>query len=344
MINVHVGHRLPDGLASPDVYFTPDYARAACVTEGGQWALLEAFDGAWQLPLIVRTMADGTKDAITPHFSGVFAEPSLSTAQIERAWSGTLSALGELGVISVVLRHSPLVPQAPQVPGQRFVVSGHPTFVLEPADADSAWSALDKSCRNKVRKALKNRYSADIRKAEAQDLAAGSDFRRLYELTMQRAGAPTLYTFGDQYYRALFDGLGANLLVAEVRNEASEVVACGLRIRYADRLHAHLAGSIREDARMGSNNLLTWTAIQFTIDQGLRQFHIGGGVRPDDSLFTFKASFGGRRLEYGISGLIVDQQAYQARVASRARQCQTTAEALLTASYFPAYRGGISRA
>jgi len=343
LIHVHVGHQLPDGLSSPDVYFTPGYGRAACVTEGGEWALLEAFDGRWQMPLIVRTLIDGTKDAITPHFSGVYASSSLSQLQMQEAWSATVRSLKELGIVSVVLRHSPLVPQAPHLPGQQSIVSGHPTFVLEPTDCDSAWSGLDKHCRNKVRKALKSGYTGNVRQASRQDVAPDGDFRRIYEQTMQRVDAPPLYVFGDQYYQELFDGVGPNLFVAEVRDQMGVVVSSGLRIRHADRLHAHLAGSNRDNAQMGTNNLMMWTATEFTVDQGLRQFHIGGGVVPDDSLFKFKSSFGGRKLEYGISGLIIDDEVYEAHVDTRAKECDTTSDALLSASYFPAYRGGTPR-
>jgi hypothetical protein len=68
-IRVHRGH-LPQGLPSPDVYFLPTYGRAAGAADGGEWILLEAFDGAWQVPLIVRTLSADTKDAISPTYSG----------------------------------------------------------------------------------------------------------------------------------------------------------------------------------------------------------------------------------------------------------------------------------
>lgn len=42
--------------------------------------------------------------------------------------------LRELGVISVLLRHSPLVPQAPQLPWQQSAVRGHPTIIPEPSE------------------------------------------------------------------------------------------------------------------------------------------------------------------------------------------------------------------
>jgi serine/alanine adding enzyme len=340
MIHVHLGHQLPDGLSSPDVFFTPEYGAATSISEGGEWVLLEAYDGAWQLPLIVRTLLDGSKDAISPHFSGAYASPSLSSEQIQAAWPATVTCLRELGVMSVLLRESPHVPQAPYLPEQQPVVSGHPTIVLEPADSDSAWNDLASTCRTRIRKALKNGYTAEVRKASCQDLAAGGDFRRLYEGTMQRLDAASVYFFSDDYYWQLREGLGTNLLIAEVRDREGVPVSSALLMRHGHLLHYHLTGSSVDDSRMGTNNLMLWRAIQFTADQGIAQFHLGGGKGQRDSLFRFKSTFGGRELGYGISGLIIDHELYQDHVESRAKECDTTSETLLTSHFFPAYRSG----
>ena len=158
--------------------------------------------------------------------------------------------------------------------------------------------------------------------------------------TMQRLHAAPMYAFSDMYYQELHDGLGSNLLIAEVRNQ-TRVVVSALIMRYADRIHGHLEGSDPDDSRMGTNNLMIWTAIQFAIDQGLHQFHLGGGLTSHDSLFKFKRSFGGRELTYAVSGLIIDEALYGANVERRAKECGTTSDALLASKYFPAYRGEI---
>jgi len=82
-----------------------------------------------------------------------------------------------------------------------------------------------------------------------------------------------------------------------------------------------------------------WTATQFAVEQGLNQFHLGGGLSPRDDLFRFKRKFGGRELEFRVSGLIIDEEAYGAQVERRAKGLETTEESLLTSGYFPAYRG-----
>jgi len=328
---------------SPDVYFLPGYGRAASIADSGEWVLFEAFDGAFQVPLVERTLAGGAKDAISPTFSGIYASPSLSSSQLQEAWSGTVSRLRERGVISVLLRGSPLVPQAPHLPGLRPIVQ-RPTIVLEPADEESAWSDMVGTCRTTTRKAIKNGYTGDVRPAAGQDLAPGSDFRRLYEQTMQRLDAASLYFFSEDYYRELLEGVGSNLYLAEVRDGAGFVVASALLMRHAQRLHYHLAGSNMDDARMGVNNLLLWTGTQFAVAQGLSQFHLGAGVSLRDSLFDFKRKFGGRELEYSVSGQIVDEELYRVHTQARAQECGITTETLLASNFFPAYRGGVTGA
>jgi len=94
---------------------------------------------------------------------------------------------------------------------------------------------------------------------------------------------------------------------------------------------------------MGSNNLMMWTATQYTAERGLRQFHLGGGLDQRDGLFRFKHTFGGRELTYRVSGLIIDDDLYRAHTESRAKACDITIDTLSTSTFFPAYRGGTAR-
>ncbi|MFZ0142433.1 MAG: GNAT family N-acetyltransferase [Aeromicrobium sp.] len=324
----------------PDVYFAPEYGRAASIADQGEWLHVEAHDGAWRMPLIVRTLADGGRDAITPTFSGVYASSAMTSEQVQDAWATTIEDLRRRGVISVVVRGSPHVRQATRLGGLRPISTGRPTIVLDLSDEASSWDGLRSSCRSRIRKAQKNGYTGDVRPVDRADLEPGGDFRRLYDLTMERIGADPLYLFDDSYYAALLDGLGPNLLLAEARDQDGAVASACLLMRHDQLLHYHLAGSRPDDARMGSNNLMMWTAIQFAVEQGLDQFHIGAGAAGRDSVFRFKSTFGGREATYDVSGLVVDDASYQEQVRSRAQECGVTVDALLASGFFPAYRAG----
>ena len=126
-----------------------------------------------------------------------------------------------------------------------------------------------------------------------------------------------------------------NGYTSEVKQASIDDLASGGDFR---RLYEGTSSN-RDDARMGANNLLNWTANHFAIEQGLRQLHLGGGLRARDGLFKFKQTFGGRELAYGVSGLIIDHEAHQAHLESRATECDTTSDELLASRHFPAYRG-----
>ena len=159
---------------------------------------------------------------------------------------------------------------------------------------------------------------------------------------MKRLDAASVFFFTDGYYKELLEGLGPKLLICEVRNAQGVPVSSALLMRHEHLLHYHLSGSSPDDSRMGSNNLMLWTATKYTVEQGLRQFHLGGGLDERDGLFHFKHTFGGRELGYDVSGLIIDHQAYEAHNQIRARECNISTQALQLFNFFPAYRGGTS--
>ena len=161
---------------------------------------------------------------------------------------------------------------------------------------------------------------------------------------MHRRGAAPAYHFGDDYYAALLDGLGASLLTAEVRGDDGTVLAAALLLRHQGRLHYHLSGSSAGAARAGCTNLMLWEAIRFAASVGLREFHLGGGVSRDDSLYLFKRSFGGRDLKYRMSGTVLDEAAYDKRVREHAAELRLPAESVWASRYFPAYRSDGPRA
>jgi len=63
---VHAWHDVPLGIQSPDVYFLPGYGRAASVVDGGEWVLLEAFDGAIDHLSCFRTRTHALTSSLVP--------------------------------------------------------------------------------------------------------------------------------------------------------------------------------------------------------------------------------------------------------------------------------------
>lgn len=333
---------MPDGLLTPDLYFRSRYGTADAAEAGGEWLLVEAFDGAWQIPLIVRTINDEDRDATSPYgYSGVYADNAIGPIDITNAYDRTLEALRQLGVVSVFVRHSPLVSQAPARPGQLSVVADHPTVAVGVVDPELMWSRLEGRCRTSVRKAIKCGFTADVRHAAPSDLAPGAPFRTLYEATMARRGARELYLFSDAYYQDLLSALQEDLLISTVHSADGDVQAAALLMRHANFLHYHLSGSTPEAARAGGNNLMLWHALEYAAENGVELFHLGGGLKGEDALFKFKRSFGGQIRTYSASGLIVNEDRYSA-LSCNDWQGHQVDRALESVDFFPSYRARVT--
>lgn len=319
------------------MYFTQGYGRAEEATSGGPWWLLEGFDGQWQLPMVLRN-TKGVIDAASPYgYSGIYAE-GLSQADAATAWEAARAVLMDMEVVSLFVRQSPLVSQAPVAEDARPIVRSHLTRCVEIGAPEAMWTAMEGRCRTSIRKAAKSGLTSALRPAEMSDLTSQSPFRRLYEGTMRRREARDLYSFPDEYYVQLLDGLRNKLLLGEVRSEGGDVVACSLFMRHGPFLHYHLSGSTAEAGRSGATNLLIWEACKYAAEVGLRRFHLGGGVANGDSLYKFKRSFGGDDLAYSAFGIVVNPSAYASATEQRAQALGRSMDELEQSPSFPAYR------
>lgn len=325
-------------LPARDVYFDPGYGRAAAHTEGGTLETLELRDGLWVFPLVVRELPSGRRDAVSPYgYSGVYADPRLAPDEVEALWRETRSILSSEGVVSVFVRPSPLVPQAPVPSDAIRVGDGHTTYYVPCLGYDKNWDSYAGRARTTVRRHRKLGGTCSMTPVSAAELAAGSVFRELYETTMRKVSATDYYLFDDEYHARLSEGLGDHLSMAIAHGPGGEPHAAALFLRGDEHLHYHLSGSSPEGLKASATSVILDEAIRHANETGLSGVHLGGGVRPGDSLSKFKQSFGGREREFYVYGLIVDDEAYRDETACRelgAGDPHTGA----VSGFFPAYR------
>jgi hypothetical protein len=326
----------------PDVYFSRGYGLADARSHEGAWMTVADPAGTWQMPVILVDLGNGSREAISPYgYSGIHVAATVSRVDAADAWRSAHESLKDLGVISLFLRFNPLNPHpvtiAAQFPNLTLERS-RTTYVVVIGDPGRMWDTLRSSCRSRIRKARKNGYVGKVRPAQAEDLRPAGTFRRLYEGTMMRRAAAVPYFFGGDYYAGLLDGLGSDLLLAEVQRQDGATVSSCLLMRHGRRLHYHLAGSSVDGAQMGSNNLMLWTAAEFAWEQGLSEFHLGGGRAESDGLARFKSTFGGETRDFYTGRAVIDNDAYSRLTRERADQLGTTVAALEESDYFPAFR------
>ena len=194
-----------------------------------------------------------------------------------------------------------------------------------------------KAAEKATRKARKLGLTWEEAPASLAEMTGGR-FRALYDGTMERVSAKPYYFFGDRYYELLHAALGDDLRLAQVRNADGDVVAAALFMRWGDLLHYHLAGSERDAARLGANNLLLDGMIAWGFEHGLRLLHLGTGITAGDALYKFKVQFGGRLLPYWLLRTVLDEERYAVLTQRRATATKREPRELLESGFFPAYR------
>lgn len=336
-------HSPPDHRC-PDVYFTRGYGSAAAEAEDAIWRMTHC-DEDVLAPFLQRRIDEQWADGISPYgYAGIHFGPSHDGRTAQRLWPQLIDCWREAGLVSLFLRFSPLDARsaefARELPGLNFSWQGESVVVPVDQGPDAVWKQLAGRARTAIRKAERTGLTAEVRFVDPTDLGRSSSFRQLYEQTMTRLGSNAKYFFPDSYYRALLDGLGKNLLVAEVRDEVGAEVASALVMRHGELSHYHLAGSAAEAGRLGANNLLVWSILRWSAENGCRRVHLGGGIsaRDDDRLLVFKRSFGGTRAPFWTASLVLNDDAYELLVKAAATRCSRSASMLHASGWFPAYR------
>jgi serine/alanine adding enzyme len=196
-------------------------------------------------------------------------------------------------------------------------------------------ATLNAATRRNVRKALANGLTFKVERTAG----AYERFAELYRQTMKRRGALPYYFFSDDYFRGFRELLGdAQALLSVSKGE--EMIAGALFMRSPDFIHYHLGGSDPGFLELRPNNLLFFEAMQWGYTLGATALHLGGGYRPDDGLFRFKAGFSPLRARFWVGRAVHDEEAYTR--ARQARDAQAEGASAVPGTFFPAYRAPAS--
>lgn len=315
------------GPALTDVYFSPAYhelherngdGRACCfgVTDGDARLLVPGLR-------VALGAAAGSADLQSCNgYGGPLASPGADTAFLERAWASWREAARQDGIVAALFRLHPLLDNRRWLPADAVVRRERNTVFIDlAAGREAAWQSADARHRNMVSKA--RRAGATVTWGAE---GAWDDFVALYRPAMARLGAASSLDFSDEYFS------GLRTLDAEVAILADERgPAAGAIFLWSPRFgHYHLAAR-RTDAPNFATNLVLQAAIDRAADRGLAGVHLGGATTndPDDSLFRFKRSIGGRLLDFEVALVVADEPAYRALIAERTARTGTAPTWLL---------------
>jgi len=196
---------------------------------------------------------------------------------------------------------------------------------------DELWQAsYTYSCRKNIRRA--KHESVEVFEAEGPNDVR--EFHRIYVQTMDRVDAVDKYYFPLDFFMAFFEHLPDNARFALARRE-ERVIAATLYLHDGDSVYSYLGGADHDFQQMRPTNAIVFDTILWAKRRGKRRLILGGGYRPDDGVFRFKASFSPLRARFHIYKRIHMHREYTALCAAWSEYYGV---ALGTDGFFPAYR------
>lgn len=319
-----------------DVYYMSGYVKAFMIHGDGDPQLLfyEA-DGLRAVYVYMKrkTPIEGYFDSVTPYgYGGVLFEGDTSWDILKAFWKAYVDKMHEEGIVDNFVRYHPVLANATPMKSISNVIDLGKTIAFDLTSPDVIWENIISKNRNMIRKAEKN----GIEIHHGKDMSLFSDFKRIYNATMEKDHAEEYYFFGDAFYESIHRDLHDNYeMFYAVLN--GEIIAMSIMLFANDQMHYHLSGSLVEYRNLAPSNLLLYKAALWGCEHGYKTFHLGGGVGSgEDNLYKFKAAFNRNSdYQFSIGKEIFDQEKYDELVALRVSNDPTFDK---TSKFFPLYR------
>lgn len=327
--------------ASRSAFGCVEFARALEASGGPPGALLVAEAGgaavAWpfhlrdlsDLPFLPPSGAEDALDAATPPFTGPYLsrsrgveELALLADEVDRGFERhrIVAAFSHLHPFDT----EPGLVADPQ-PDREIV------WVDATLDPEQLWrDSYSKACRKNVNRA--EREGVTVRAAESE--ADVAEFHRIYVQTMERNDAHPSYFHAIERFLAIFHGMPRNARFALVEH-GGRVIAATLYLHDDDDVYSYLGGADHNYQHLRPTNAVVHDTIAWAREQGRRRVILGGGYRPDDGIFRFKASFSPERATLELERRIEMPRQYRALVERWHSHHGADAD---PGDWFPAYR------
>jgi len=196
-------------------------------------------------------------------------------------------------------------------------------------------NSLEHSCRKNVNKA--EREGVRITTESCDDAIA--EFHRIYTGTMQREQAFGRYFFSIDFFKMIRDTMPDNARFVCAWHKG-RMIAATLYLHDDNNVYSFLGGADAEFNHLRPTNLVIWKTILWAHESGKSRLILGGGFKPNDGIFRFKATFSPLRQPFYIFKSIHMNQEY-ALLEERFRNYYSHPET--DDAYFPGYRRHVAR-
>ncbi len=303
----------------PDVFFTPEYQEIFKDTAFGGNSVGFNSSGI-DYRFYSRTIGR-YKDIVSPYgYSGAIeVEKHANWNEFAKEFCKYCNSEG------IIVEFSRLHPFIGQLEGTFAKGYEHDVSYIDLSDSlESIRHNYDKGCKSAIKKAIISGvfiiFTDSIPK----------DFCSLYTETMKRLGADESYCFNQDFFDRLNYLLQGHFLVANVVWN-QRVISSAIILHYGNYAHYFLAGNNAEFRQLGGNNLLIDCSVKAMKDMGCKIFSLGGGLKKNDSLSSFKKSFTPLSKPFYTYRKVHNQEVYN-------QLCQAKGIDPNSEGYFPAYR------
>lgn len=215
-------------------------------------------------------------------------------------------------IVSQFFRFHPLLQNQEIFEDVFDVIHMKKTVYIDTSTKDTIFQNMTPNNRNMVRKAKKN--GIEIRTDQGERVR---EFREIYEATMRNNEAEEYYYFQPEYFDFINQEMKDNTIYFYAIYQGMPISAAIFFYNH-QFMHYHLSGTLPEYRKLAASNLLLSEAANWAAEQGIKQFHLGGGVGIEDSLLTFKKHFNRNGLlDFCIGRTIFNQEAFEYLVELR---------------------------
>lgn len=328
--------KIVQSFSNYDVYYLSGYVKGfQAHGDGSPYLLYYESDELRAIYVLMRreTAISGIYDAITPYgYGGVLFDKVPTALEVRDFYREYTEAMLDLGIVCNFVRYHPVLANAEPMRTVSTVIDLGQTITMDLSSEELIWENITSKHRNMIRKAVKNGVSIH----HGRDISLMEDFLRIYNATMDSDAADEYYYFDRAFYDSIHSDLLDNYeMFYAVCDE--QIVAMSIMIFANNRLNYHLSGSRYEYRKVAPTNLILYEAAKWGCEQGMKTFHLGGGLgSAEDGLYKFKAGFNRNSdCRFSIGKELFDQEKYNLLVD----QCrQTKADFIPDSSFFPLYR------
>lgn len=303
--------------AEYDVYYLSGYVKAFEIHGDGDPELLfYELEGLRAIYVYMkRRIADGLYDAVTPYgYGGVLFDGEVTTEGLETFREAFEQQMQEAHIVCNFVRYHPVLANAIPMKAISKVIDLGKTVAMDLSSPEVIWSNIHSKNRNMIRKAEKN----GIEILHGQGMELMDQFMDIYNATMQKDNAEEYYYFKRPFYESIDRDLKDNYEMFYAMYEGRPI-AMSIMIFANGRLNYHLSGSDIEYRNLAPSNLLLYQAALWGCEQGMKTFHLGGGVGSgEDNLFKFKIAFNKNSdYQFSIGKQVFDHNQYRKLVELR---------------------------